>query len=295
MDPPEPSHQLLKGQRPPRSVERQHLAVEDERRRGELASRRLDDVGQARGDVGETPRPDPDVFTVVMELDAGAVVLVLERGGPPVGGQDVLEVVGDLGEHGQERDARTRGGGSERRGSTLSRQRRDLGEVAEHQRRAASRLERSREGAGNRLEHEPVRHPRPHLARDDPLQRLPLVRRRPRHQATQQLVADPSRAGAARIGDGGERRRDVFEREGRPGGFGGVRQPADSEHARIGRRKSPAREERDRGADGVGRKRAEVLGEERELVEPRRARPEPPAEGREPPELDHPETHYRHS
>ena len=46
-----------------------------------------------------------------MNLDARAVVLVLERGSPAVGGQRFPHSVRDLGEHGQERDEDARLGG----------------------------------------------------------------------------------------------------------------------------------------------------------------------------------------
>src|SRR5438093_202611 len=95
--------------RPPGAAERQDFAVEDERSGRQLASRRLDDVGQAPGDVGETARPDSDSIAVAVELDARAVVLVLERGGPAVGLQYLLEILRDLREHRQQRNARAHG------------------------------------------------------------------------------------------------------------------------------------------------------------------------------------------
>src|SRR5205823_8611467 len=108
--------QLLEGQRPPGAVECQDFAVQDERSGRELASRRLDDAGQAPGDVGEAARPDPDSIAVAVELDARAVVLVLERGGPAVGLEHLIEIRRDLRQHRQEGDTRAYARRGERRG-----------------------------------------------------------------------------------------------------------------------------------------------------------------------------------
>ena len=297
MDAPEPTHQLLEGQRSSRGVERQDFAVQDEGRGHELASSRLDDVGQAAGHLGEPARPDPDSLTVSVQLDARAVVLVLERRGAAVGLEHVLEVLGDLGEHRQQRNERSHARRRERGGAAAGGQHRHHGQITEPQRRAPRALERCREGARDGFEHEPVGDSRSHFARDDPLERLPLVRRRPSRERAQQIVAGPTRAGAAGLGDLAERRREVPERQrrrrGRP--VRERRQPADSEHTRIGLRKRAAREERDGGAHGVGGKSSQIVREHGELVEPARARAQPPAEIREPGELDHSDNHYKDS
>ena len=204
-----------------------------------------------------------------------------------MGLQHVLEVLGDLREHGQQRHARTRARRRERLGPGPRRQRRHLGQVAQPQHGAARGLERDRVRAGDRLEHEAVRHARAHLARDDSLQRLPLVRRRPRGQRAQPLVAGSPRPRALRGGDLGEGRRDVRQREGRSRRLAlGRGQPAHAEHARVGGRKGAPRKEGDRGRDNVGRERPEELREQGELGQARRAGAQPPAELREPPELD---------
>jgi len=49
------------------------------------------------------------------------------------------------------------------------------------------------------------------------------------------------------------------------------------------------------GAHGVGGKSSQIVREHGELVEPARARAQPPAEIREPSELDHSENHYKYS
>src|SRR5436309_3309479 len=80
----EAPHQLLEGQRPPGGVEGDHLAVEDEWLAGEIAPRDLDHVREAARDVGQAPRPDLHAIPRPVQLDARAVVLVLERGAAAV-------------------------------------------------------------------------------------------------------------------------------------------------------------------------------------------------------------------
>src|SRR5882724_4445952 len=53
-------------------------------------------------------------LAVTVKLDARAVVLVLEGRTATVGRQDHVEVGGDLGEHGQERNEQPRRGGGKR-------------------------------------------------------------------------------------------------------------------------------------------------------------------------------------
>ena len=185
MDPTKPPHQLLERQRPPGRIERQHLAVEDERRADELVSSRLDDVRQASRDVGEPARPDRHALSVAVELDARAVVLVLERRGAAVSREHLAEILGDLGEHRQERHARLHARRRERRGAAAGGERRHRGEIAEPERRAPRALERRTERARDRLEHEPVGHPRAQLTDHDLLERLALLRRGPGGQGAQ--------------------------------------------------------------------------------------------------------------
>src|SRR5438094_10528518 len=75
VDPPESPHELLEGQGPARGVERHDLAVEDVGARRQLPPRRFDDVGQARGDVGQAARPDGESLAVTGALSAGGAFL----------------------------------------------------------------------------------------------------------------------------------------------------------------------------------------------------------------------------
>jgi len=165
-------------------------------------------------------------------------------------------------------------------------------------RRAPRALERRPEGARDGLEHEAVGYAGAQLAHHDPLNRLPLIGRCSFREGAQQLGARPARARAGRLGDVGERRRDVREAQRRPRARRRVvdrRQPADPEHARVRLRKCPPGQERDGGGHCIGRQRPQVVREQRELVEAARARAQPPAEIREPGELDHSENHYKYS
>lgn len=83
------------------------------------------------------------------------------------------------------------------------------------------------------------------------------------------------------VGDGGERER------GAAGGALRRGEPADAEHPRVRGGKHAPREERYRGGDVVGRQPPEELRDEGELLEPERARLEPPGERHEPRELGH--------
>src|SRR4030095_8717956 len=65
------------------------------------------------------------------------------------------------------------------------------------------------------------------------------------------------------------------------------REAADAEHARVGCREGSRGEERNRGLDGIGRQRSQIVSEQRELVEPTRGCAQALAEFHEPTEADY--------
>src|SRR5262249_11603221 len=133
----------------------------------------------------------------------------------------------------------------------------------------------------------PVRRAHAHLAADDVLQTLPFLGRCPHRERREDPVAVAWGGGAAGVGDGGESRGHVREGEGQPDGVpGDGRQAADAEHARVRRRKRSRGEERYCGLDGIGRKRAQIVSEERELVETTRGYTQALAELHESTEVD---------
>ena len=156
-------------------------------------------VGQARRHVGEPARPHPDAVTVGVDLHARAIVLVLEGRPSAVGRQHLVEVGGDLREHGQERDEQRRPDAGQRLGATPAGQRGDRREIAEEERGAAHGGHVRTGRLGDGLEHDPVGGAGSHLAADDPRQHRALVVAGPRGQGGQSLFAHPPRARAARL------------------------------------------------------------------------------------------------
>ena len=211
--PAEAAHQLLEGQRPARRVEGHHLAVQDERGTAEITARDGHDVGQAPGDVGHAAAPDRHPLAVAVELDARAVVLVLDRGGAAVGGQRLVHVARDLGQHRQQRheDARRRGG--QRLRPLPQRERGHRGEVAGHQRGAAHRRRRHAGRFRDGLQHEPLGEAHAHLAEDHALEQVALLRRRARGQLAEPRVAHLPRPRPRRLGHRPERLRHIGQRQ----------------------------------------------------------------------------------
>ena len=249
---PETPHQLLERQWPAGGVERDDLAVQDERGAGQLPRDR-DDVGQAARHVGEPARPDPHPLALAMDLHAGAIVLELERGPAAVGAQHVTEVGRDLGQHGQQRHERPRRRAAQRRRAARAGQRRHRREVAEEERGPAHRGHVGVGGQRDRLQHEAMGDAGAQLAADDAIEKIALVRRGPPRQLGQPRVPRPPRAGAGGRRDVRERLADVGQRERRSAaGRHAARQPAHAEHARIGARKRAPDEKRDGEPDLVG-------------------------------------------
>ena len=289
MDAPEAPHQLLERQRPARGVERHHLAVQDERPGRQLAPRDLDDVGQAPRDVAEAPGPDGDAVAVLVELDARAVVLVLERRAAAVRGERLVEVGGQLGEHGQERHAHARGRRLQGGRPAVGGEHGDGGEVAEEEEGAAGDRERRAGHQSDRLEHEALGGARAQLAGDDPREDLALARRGAHGENGEARLARPAGAAAAGVGHPGERGGHVGEGERRAEASAlRRREPAHAEGARVRHGQRAARQERHRVADGVGRQAPEVLREQGELVEPPARGLEPAGQLDEPGEIAHP-------
>ena len=98
----------------------------------------------------------------------------------------------------------------------------------------------------------------------------------------------PPGTGSPGHGDAGEGLPDGGEREwGAAGHALRRREPADAERPWVGGGKRAPREEGHRGGNVVGRQPAEELRDAGELLEPERARLEPPGERHEPRELGH--------
>src|SRR5439155_11941016 len=76
--PAEPAHGHLKRQRPAIRPESDRLTVEDGVREWQ-ASRRFDDLGHGASHIVQLTRVDPHLVALLVDLNARAVELVLER------------------------------------------------------------------------------------------------------------------------------------------------------------------------------------------------------------------------
>ena len=204
MHPPEAPHQLLERQRTSGGIECDDLAVQDEGRAAQLSARDHCHVRQARRHVGQAARPDADPVAVGVELNARPVVLVLEPRPAAVRGQNLIPVGRGLGEHGRQRHEEPGRGRSQSRGAAGARGSGDQGEVAEEERGPPQRRGIGAGRPADRLEHEPIRHARAHLARDDSAEPGLLGARRARDQRGEPFLAHAARSGPGRRRDGGE-------------------------------------------------------------------------------------------
>jgi len=195
-----------------------------------------------------------------VQLDASTVVLVLERGAAAVRRQHGAEVVGDLGEHRQQRHERTRRHAGQRRRPAGGDQARDARQVAEKQRGTTHGSDVGAPRGGNGLEQRAFGDSGAHLATDDAIEELPLVRRGARGELRQARIADAAGAGAGGRGHLGEGIGDVAQAQRRPGRLAVAPAPAKAAHtedARIGGRERPAGQERDRDGNLLGVQGAE--------------------------------------
>jgi len=205
-----------------------------------------------------------------------------------VGGEHLVHVGGDLGQHRQEGHARPNGRRRERSGTSGHGEGGDGREVAEPQRRAPRRADGRPGHLSDRFQREAVGHARPHLAPDDTREDLALARGRAGQELSEKVLLGLASARALSLSDRGKRAGDVAKAERRAGSqFIDGRQPADPKRPRVRWRKRPARQERDGGGDVRGRQRPEELRDEAELLKPRGSLLELVAEGHEAGEVSH--------
>jgi hypothetical protein len=290
VDPPKPPHQLLEGQRLARLVKGHHFAVQDEGRPAEVAARDLDDIGKAPCHVGQPPRPHLHAIAVPVQLDAGAVVLVLERGAAAVRGQHGAEVVGDLGQHRQQRNERARRHAGQGRRAANGHQARHGREVAEKERGPAHGGDVGAPGGGDGLQQQALGDAGPHLAADDAPEEFALLGGGTRGQVGQPRVAGAPRAGAGRARDVCECLGDVAQRQWGPDrGFlaPAPAEPAHTEDARVRGGECAAGEEGDRHRHLVRRQGSQEGAHLPLLVQAAPEALETPAKGRKLPEGGH--------
>ena len=187
-DAPEPAHQLLKRQGIALLIHRQHLAVEDEIASGEARLHRLDDFRQARRNLIEPPGENSDPAADSVDLDAGAVELMLERNVRPENREGVGDSVGGLRQHRLERPYRQRRSGSGRiRDGIATQGTQNPARVALHHVDAPHFRNRPSGGIGDRLQHHPLAHAMAHLADQNLGQILGLQRGCTNQQAAQHV------------------------------------------------------------------------------------------------------------
>jgi hypothetical protein len=132
----------------------------------ELLAGGLDDLGQAVGDLGEVAREDLDRGAVLVDLDSGAVELVLEGHLSGVVLESLRQAIRRLGEHGLQ--------GSKQKGTDLLQasvppflgREGDFSQIAEEHVRPAHQLLLGVESLADGVEHDPFADPVPHLSQD---------------------------------------------------------------------------------------------------------------------------------
>ena len=205
--PAEAAHQLLERQRAPGRVEGDHLAVQDERRAGEIAPGDGHDVGQAAGDVGHAPAsrwpPGRRRGGAGCARRRTCTPSRRRRRGRPAPRPRSVAISASIGSSG----TKTRGAAAASAAAPPpQRERGHRGEIAGDQRGAAHRRGRRAGRLGDRLEHEPLREAHAHLAVDDALEQVALRLRGARRQLAEARLAQPPRARPGRLRDLAERR-----------------------------------------------------------------------------------------
>ena len=214
--PPEPRRGDLEPVRPPVGAQRDRFAVGDQvfhRQR----ERRLDDLGQPRGDVVEAAGVDRHVVARAVDLDAGAVELGLEN----ALAAESFECFGDsgrgLGQHRPDGLPDPQGEFGQCGFSAGQGGRRDGGQVAAQHRRPADGRGGHACGLGDGVGHHPGECALPQLAAEESAQERLLglgcrgeqVRDEPRPAGLRTLARDRADLGERRV-DGRHRQRRLL-------------------------------------------------------------------------------------
>ena len=254
MDPTKPPHQLLERQRPPgsdraptTSPSRMNGAPTSSCRAVSTTSGRLRVTSESRRVQIDTRSPSRwSWMRAPSYLYSSAEV-------PAVSREHLAEILGDLGEHRQERHARLHARRRERRGAAAGGERRHRGEIAEPERRAPRASSGAPNAARDRLEHEPVGHP----VRSSPTMICWSVSRssadaraasaRSSSSRVRREPAPPAWAMSLNAAATSASVNGAAAAGGCTGGrsFVGRRQPANAQDARVGLRKRAAGQERD--------------------------------------------------
>ena len=207
-----------KGSGRPSAPQRDRLAVEHDRAHGQRACGG-DHLGQPRRDVVERAREQRDVGAVAMHLQARAVELPVDRGGPGLRERGA-DVGGRAGEHRRQRPADLEPDRRQPLAAVPQRDRRDRREVAAQHQRAPQLGRRQARGARDRVGHHareralragrraaaargtPARRrprapaaPAPRRAARRPSRRRPSPRSTPSARSSSATVSDASRRG----------------------------------------------------------------------------------------------------
>ena len=160
---PEAAHEILKRKRLALAVDGDDLALEQEIGRGQ-SLRNRDDIGKAGRDIAQPPTEDFHRLALAVNLDPGAIELVLDRGHATVHREHLVEVFRHLREHRFHRSEETQAPDPQALRAFEERDRRNHPEVPQEHVGGPHGVQVHARCVRNSLEHHTFVHANPHLA-----------------------------------------------------------------------------------------------------------------------------------